>query len=178
MSLRYCGSRFWYKSMGQTLVFKAPWSQSLTYITVATCVTLIFGIVALLFVSKQMGNASVSLFSLLIVLIAVVSAAFMVRGYEIAGDRLLISRLGWTTEIALNNLNSAVYDPTAMEKSLRIFGNGGFFSFVGKFRTSKLGVYDAYVTAPRLAVVLKFGNKTVMVSPEKPKEFVAQILAR
>ncbi|NJN71579.1 MAG: hypothetical protein HC799_01550 [Limnothrix sp. RL_2_0] len=164
--------------MDQTLVFKAPWSQSLTYITVATCLTLILGIGALIFVSKQMGNVSVGLFSILIVLIAVVSAVFMVRGYEIAGDRLLISRLGWTTEIALNNLESAVYDPTAMDKSLRIFGNGGFFSFVGKFRTAKLGVYDAYVTAPRLAVVLKLGKKTIMVSPEKPEEFVTRILSR
>ena len=178
MELRYCGGSFWDKLMPQTLVFKAPWSQSLTYITAATCLTLIIGIGVLIFASKKIGNLSVGLFSIIIILTAVLSAVFMVRGYEIAGDRLLISRLGWTTEIALNNLDSAVYDPTAMDKSLRIFGNGGFFSFVGKFRTSKLGVYDAYVTAPRLAVVLKFGKRTVMVSPEKPEEFVAQILAR
>jgi hypothetical protein len=102
----------------------------------------------------------------------------MVRSYQIESDQLRIERLGWQTTIALNDLESATYDPTAMDGSLRLLGNGGLFAFSGKFWNQKLGRYDAYATALRLAVVLKFSQKTVVVTPEKPEQFAAQIIDR
>lgn len=162
--------------MAKSLLFKAPWSKTLTYITTGTGILIVAGIIALLIVAQFEPHPLLYFVAIFLVITVLASAAFMVRGYEIVGDRLVIQRLGWQTEIALNNLTSATYDPQAMEKSLRLFGNGGFFAFVGKFRNKKLGNYDAYATAPRLSVVLKIGDqKTIVITPEKPEQFVENI---
>ncbi|AFY40425.1 hypothetical protein Lepto7376_4316 [[Leptolyngbya] sp. PCC 7376] len=162
--------------MTKALFFKAPWCQALTYITAGTGVLLVAAVIVLLVVAQLNPNPFFYFTAALLIVVIVLSAAFMVRGYEIAGDRLVIQRLGWQTEIALNDLTSATYDPEAMDKSLRLFGNGGFFAFVGKFRNKKLGNYDAYATAPRLSVVLEIGDKkTVVITPEKPEQFVENL---
>ena len=63
-----------------------------------------------------------------------------------------------------------------MDGSLRIFGNGGLFAFTGKYRNRKLGIYNAYATALRLAVVIKLGDKkTLVVTPEKPEQFIESL---
>jgi hypothetical protein len=72
-------------------------------------------------------------------------------------------------------LTSADVDPDALQGSLRLFGNGGFFSFTGWFRNKKLGVYRAYATDTKRVVVLRFSGKTVVITPHDPQRFVAEI---
>jgi len=105
----------------------------------------------------------------------VVSAAFMVRGYVLTDTSLIIKRLGWEHRLDLFRLISATVDPDAFRRSLRLFGNGGFFSFTGWFRNKKLGVYRAYATDARRAVVLRFSDKTVVITPDDPQKFAAEI---
>jgi hypothetical protein len=105
----------------------------------------------------------------------VVSAAFMVRGYVLTDTSLIIKRLGWESRLDLSRLNSATVDPDAFRRSLRLFGNGGFFSFTGWFRNKKLGIYRAYATDTRNAVVLRFSDKTVVITPGDPQKFAAEI---
>ena len=104
-------------------------------------------------------------------------AAFMVRGYILIDSRLSIERPGWESRLDLSRLNSATVDPDALRGSLRLFGNGGFFSFTGWFRNKKLGIYRAYVTDTKRAVVLRFADKTVVITPDDPQKFVAEINA-
>ncbi len=52
-----------------------------------------------------------------------------------------------------------------MKGSIRTFGNGGLFCFSGRFRNRKLGSYRAFATDPKLAVVLRFPDKIVVVTP-------------
>jgi hypothetical protein len=105
----------------------------------------------------------------------VASAAFMVRGYVLTDTSLIIKRLGWKHRLDLSRLNSATVDPDAFRRSLRLFGNGGFFSFTGWFRNSTLGVYRAFATDTKRAVVLRFFDKTVVITPDDPQKFVAEI---
>jgi hypothetical protein len=72
-------------------------------------------------------------------------------------------------------LISAEIDPVAVEGSMRIFGNGGFFAFTGLFRNRKLGSYRAYATDSKKAVVLRWPGRTVVVTPDDPQKFVAAI---
>ncbi|QCS49325.1 hypothetical protein FEK30_07660 [Picosynechococcus sp. PCC 11901] len=164
--------------MENSLFFKAPWSQTLITITILVCVVLLAMVLLFLILGLQQQNPYFLLWIILPIGIVVMTALFMVRGYHLDGDRLYVERLGWRTEIALENLESATYDPTAMDGSLRLFGNGGLFAFTGKFWNKNLGHYNAYATAVRLAVVLKWPNQTIVVTPEKPEQFVAAILRR
>jgi hypothetical protein len=146
----------------------APWGTSL--IIVSSLATVIcVGVATALARSGQLSMAVVPL--------AIVCAAvlFMIRGYSVTPDALLIHRLFWTTRLPLAGLDSAQIEPDAMRRSIRTFGNGGLFSFTGRFRNTALGAYRAFVTDPHRTVVLHFPTRTVVVSPSAPEEFVHEV---
>ena len=113
--------------------------------------------------------------ALLPLAIILICALFTVHGYSITNDTILVERLFWTTRVPLNALKSVVFDPDATRRSIRIFGNGGFFSFTGYFRNKELGSYRAFMTDRRRAVVLRFLDQVVVVSPDRPQDFVETI---
>ncbi|MDD9949501.1 MAG: PH domain-containing protein [candidate division Zixibacteria bacterium] len=162
--------------------FGAPWSTSVKWITGITvtflAILVVFGISQV----EEIGSGSSILLALLTVvlpaLVLVLSACWMIRGFVLSGDLLLIQRLGWKSRMDLTELVSADADPEAMDKSLRTWGNGGIFCFCGRFRNTKLGAYRAYATDPKRSVVLKFQDQTVVVTPDRPDDFVASISER
>lgn len=159
--------------MNSGKTFAAPWSNSLkivTFLTVGLLLSLpIFGLIN--FYGDMRGGFIFVLF-VLPVAILVISAFFTIRSYEIRNNILLIQRLIWITRLDLSNIESAETDSEAMKGSIRTFGNRGLFSFTGKFRNRKLGPYRAFATNPKLAVILRFPGKVVVVTPENPTEFV------
>jgi hypothetical protein len=62
-----------------------------------------------------------------------------------------------------------------MRWSVRLWGNGGFFSFTGFYFNRLLGRYRAWVTDPRRVVVLRFPARTVVISPAEPEEFILDL---
>jgi hypothetical protein len=83
---------------------------------------------------------------------------FIVRGYTITGDTILVHRLLWDTKLPRAGLESATAEPDAMRRSIRTFGNG-----------------RAFVTDPRRAVVLRYANRRVVLSPDAPEDFVREL---
>lgn len=156
--------------------FGAPWSASVKWITMLAvaglvCVA-IFGVSQL----EDVGSGTSILYVLATVvlpaLVLVVSACWMIRGFVVTGEMILVERLGWQSKLDLKDLVSVTADPEAMDRSLRTFGVGGLFCFCGRFRNKSLGAYRAYATDPKRSVVLKFQNQTVVVTPDRPDDFV------
>jgi hypothetical protein len=165
------------------VVFKAPWGAPLVLMTVTCGVICIFvsvvGIVLGLGATPQ-GMSMIPpwagwLLAVVPLLALMASAAFMVRGYVLIEGWLSIKRLGWATPFNLSRLISATADPEALHRSIRLFGNGGCFSFTGWFRNKKLGSYRAYATDTKKAVVLRFSDRTIVVTPDDPQKFVVEI---
>lgn len=75
-------------------------------------------------------------------------------------------------------LISAEAMPEAMSGSLRTCGNGGAFSFTGWYWSRRLGAFRAYVTDLNRTVVLRFGKRTVIVSPGAPEDFAKELNRR
>jgi hypothetical protein len=65
-----------------------------------------------------------------------------------------------------------------MKGSIRLFGNGGLFSFTGLYRNKKLGNYRAFVNDWHKCVILRFAKRTIVVSPNDPDGFVAVVEER
>lgn len=161
--------------MQATAQFAAPWGRLLKLVTLLASVILVgVAIIGLRDAPTAGLMWQLSLVGLPL-FILIVSVFFMIRGYELSGRQLLVRRLGWQSRIDLAGLLSVVADPAAMAKSIRTFGNGGLFVFAGKFRNKKLGSYRAYATDPRLAVVLTFANRKIVVTPHDPAAFVKQV---
>jgi len=155
--------------------FRAPWSPLLTAITLLSTLPLAGVAVLFSFALPRQALGGVLFVLLMAILFSVplVAALFIIRGYELEATELLIHRLLWSTQISLLELREAWADPTAMKRSLRLFGNGGLFSITGFFWNRRLGRYRAFATAPSNAVVLKLADRTVVVTPERPDDFLA-----
>ena len=110
-------------------------------------------------------------------LILAVAVLYMVRGYELRRDRLVVRRLLWNTEVALQGLERIGRDGQAMRRSIRVIGNGGLFSITGRFRSDALGSYRAFVTDPAQAVVMRAKSGVVVLSPADPDAFLAHARA-
>lgn len=159
------------------MAHSAPWSRLLIWVSWGASAILI-GVAFLVWRNVRepeglgLGLAAVSM------LVMTGGLLFSIRGYRLDGPHLYVRRPLWETEVDLRELKSVEIDPTAMKGSIRLLGNGGLFSFSGIFRNKKLGRYRALVTHQARAVVLRFPEHTMVVSPGDPQSFVADILAR
>jgi Bacterial PH domain len=109
----------------------------------------------------------------LVVLVA--SVFFVVRGYTVDRELLSVKRLVTSTRVPLLGLTKVWADPSVCRGSLRVFGNGGLFSFSGWFYNKRLGRYRLFATDLRSGVVLQYPDKVVVVSPATPQAFVQHL---
>ena len=155
--------------------FGAPWGITVKLVTMLVTILLI--VIPIIGLTANSAGGGIWFFIMLAapIFILIGAAIFMIRGYELSGDQLFIRRLGWRTVLSLKDLRSAESDPQAMSRSFRLFGNHGLFCFAGLFTNKKLGRYRAYATDPSLAVVMRFPDKVVVVTPDRPDRFVAHV---
>ena len=152
--------------------YQAPWGKALHICSGILIVLAIASIVASNHLRAFISPAFLAPFTLwLLPGIVLGCLPFMIRGYAITDDSILIRRLFWTTRLDRSGLKSAESIPIAMKGSLRTCGNGGVFSFTGWYWNKSLGFYRAFVTDLNRTVVLRFGTRTVVVSPDDPEGF-------
>ena len=151
--------------------YKAPWSKLL--IIISSLVAALGAGIAIGIIWS--GHEGLPWVAVLPIAIVAGSALFTIRGYTVTADALLIHRLFWKTRLPLGGLESVLFEPDAMLGSIRLWGNGGLFSFTGLFRNKTLGSYHAFATDLRRTVVLRFPSRTVVVSPAAPETFAHDI---
>ena len=150
--------------------FNARWGRSLIIISSLATVTCL-GVAAF---GWSKGHHDFLRFWLPL-LLPIAALPFMVRGYRMVPGALKVRRLFWETNIPLVGLASAERDPEAMKGCLRIFGNGGVFSFTGWFWNRRYGFFRVIATNTQNMVALKIGGKTIIVSPDRPLDFIAVV---
>lgn len=151
--------------------YQAPWSLSVILVTWITTGVLCIG-------SAVAVTQPFWFIAPLLLAIPLGTSFFTIRSYTLTADAILVRRLFWTTPLPLTGLQSVVVDPEAMSQSLRTAGNGGLFSLTGYFNNAKLGDYRALVMNPKLAVVLRYANEVIVLSPEFPERFAADLTQR
>jgi hypothetical protein len=149
--------------------YRAPWGKRVHVLSWLAVVTL--GLI-----SGHLFLTSAGVVGLVPLVILALPLAWMVTGYRMSDGVLHVRRLGWTTRIRLDQLESAEVTPNAMRGSWRAFGIGGAYSMSGLFSNAELGRYRAFVTDEARTVVLTFATDTVVVSPHQPEAFVREIL--
>ena len=157
--------------------YRAPWCTALIVVSILAtllCFGIAFGM-PLLPGPKHGGEVGMW-FRWLLPAMVPICALFVIRGYTITTGEILVHRLLWDTHVPRTGLQSATFDPKAMCKSIRTCGNAGFYSITGWYWSKTLKSYRAYVTDPRLAVVLRYENRRIVVSPESPEEFVRALM--
>src|SRR5690606_27811550 len=107
-------------------------------------------------------------------LVLLLSALFMVKGYVLTDDQIVVKRLGWMTRLPLDGLKSVAGDQEAMDRSLKLFGSGGVLSYTGLFWNRKIGRYRAFATDPSRSVVLSYPNRKIVITPDDPQRFIVR----
>jgi hypothetical protein len=149
--------------------YKAYWSPFL--IIMSTLLTALC--LGLAFAEFRRHGASAWVGWLLVALV-IGCALFSIRGYTVAPEEVLVHRLLWSTRVPLAGLQSARREAHPWWRGIRI-GNGGFFSFTGWRYSPGLGFYRVFVTNQPDRVVLRYPNRTVVVSPSPPEDFVREL---
>jgi hypothetical protein len=157
------------------LEFGAPWSRSLKAATLLAVVMLTVIAVAGMFVMPpRLLLARCTMLGLPIGVLAI-SFLGMVSGYTLTATQLEVERPLWNTVFPLARLLSVAGDHEVFKGSVRVFGNGGIFSFTGLFWKRGLGFYRAFATDPGRAVVLKFRKRIIVVTPDDPQHFIVRL---
>ncbi|HEY4873061.1 MAG TPA: PH domain-containing protein [Steroidobacteraceae bacterium] len=157
------------------LQFGAPWSRSLKAASLIAVVMLAVVAAAGMFVMPaRLLLARCVMIGLPIIVLAIAFLS-IVSGYTLTATQLEVERPLWNTVFPLAQLRSVAGDQNVFKGSLRLFGNGGIFSFTGFFWKRSLGCYRAFATDPGRAVVLKFCNRTIVITPHDPQHFIVRV---
>ena len=156
--------------------YKAPWSWTLIVVSITfTIVLLAIGLSNW----NNIAELQISTFgfwlALLPLALIVTAALFVIRGYSITHDSILIHRLFWNTRLSRKDMQSVSIEPNALRGTIRTFGNGGLYSFTGWYHNTRLGSFQAFATDSIRTVVLRYENKTIVLTPDNQDTFVQEL---
>lgn len=156
-----------------TMQFRAPWSGMLQTTSIVTAGVLVLAaVVATIFVSTGLIRPRGTFMIVLPPLLLAAALVYQVRGYTLTDDAIFVRRVIGNFRLPLEGLLAVTGDAEAMRGSVRLFGNWGLFSITGRYWNRKLGSYRAFATDPSRAVVLRYSNETVVITPHDPQHFI------
>ena len=116
---------------------------------------------------------------------AIVPAAFYIgwlvsriRRYRLVGNELRIELALRTVRFPLAGLIGVDLDREAMRGAWRTCGNDGLGAITGRFRSKRLGPFRAYLTDVEHAVVLRWPDRCVVISPHQHSYFIEAVRKR
>lgn len=156
--------------------YDSVWDFRVWVWTLAAGGLVCFGLWILFRASKNAGLAIGAGSAILVVV--VLALALAPRGYEIQGTTLKVRLVLATRTYDLTQIKEArtvsakeVFPPGTW----RVFGVGGLFGYYGYFKNAKLGRFLAFVTDRNSLVLLRFPEKTIVISPRNPQSFLEQV---
>ena len=111
-------------------------------------------------------------------IVVVILLLAIVRGYRLADSELHIVRLGRVNRYPLDGLVSVEADRDAMAHAWKMWGNDGLGAVTGRFRSRRLGKFEVLLTDVEHAVVLRWPERTLVVSPDRAAYFVESVRTR
>lgn len=169
------------RSTSESLDFAAPIGRRVRIVTALVVLILIALAVMPAFVPPGRVSPAVGTWVAPVIagpLVGGILLTAMVRGYRLTEAELHVVRLGRITRYSLNGLTLVEVDREAMGSAWKTWGNDGLGAVTGRFRSSKLGAFEALLTDSEHAVVLRWPGRTLVISPERETQFVELVRAR
>ena len=112
---------------------------------------------------------------------AVVAAIWFtahIRRYRVVEAELQVELPFRTARFPLEGLKDVTPDREALRGARKIIGNDGLRAISGRFRSKRLGRFHAYVTDGERAVVLRWPDRCVVISPDQHSLFIETVRKR
>jgi len=142
-------------------------TKAITLFVLSFFAVLVFKILRNYFLQIENESFRINLVMLLIVVIVIVYL-FSVKKYRLTDTALEIVRVLNTVSVPLASLKEVrIVSNSEMAWSIRLFGSGGLFGFIGFFWNFKhkfISVYSTRMT--RLVLITTTENRKLIISPE------------
>jgi hypothetical protein len=109
------------------------------------------------------------------VVLAAVWFTARIRRYRLSGAELQVLLPLRTVRFPLAGLQEVAPDRDALRGARKVAGNDGIGAISGRFRSRRLGRFHAYVTDREHAVVLRWPDRGLVVSPDQTAWFVETV---
>ncbi|MBT3983893.1 MAG: hypothetical protein HOE90_21230 [Bacteriovoracaceae bacterium] len=157
------------------MYFKARWGNALKAISIF-CTLVLLSVPIIVYVAQSAQiNATTTAVSLLSISALIGCIPFSVRGYRVETNELVILRTFHRDFIPIGEITSIEKIERLPKFTLRVFGNGGLFSFSGNYWSKGIGHFKAYVTNFDNLVMVTAAQKKMLISPDQPDELIAQV---
>jgi hypothetical protein len=148
------------------MTFPASYDRATKIISALVC----------LFLLAVMAYTRSPVFSLIALLLILVSYACSPRGYIVTDRSILVQRLAGRPRIALDDVREfRRATPDDFRGAIRLWGSGGLFGYYGLFRSPNLGKSTWYVTNKNNRVLVITGSKIASFSPDDVDGFLDAI---
>lgn len=150
--------------------FKAPWGRTLLIVSIFTTLVML-GTALMLSLDRHIPGFAIAT----VLLVPLGALPFVIRGYVLTKDGILIKRLWWNTVLPFAEMRSVEVEPLALCHSFRTCGNGGLYSFTGCYWSRQLGHFRAYVTDLNRTVIVHMQHRPAVLSPDDPEAFARAV---
>jgi hypothetical protein len=160
--------------------FRAPWSRSLLMMTVLATVVMVGVSLVLALQAMRRGPGARHLLGVpaaITIVTLLLSAALAPRRYTVGAAGVAVERWLGSVRIPRASIRGVeILGGDAFKGAVRTFGVGGLFGFYGRFRSPRLGPFRLYACRSGPAVAIRTVNDLVVVTPDRPEDFVAAVL--
>ena len=161
-------------------IYECSHSKAVKWLTVVGLLIIVAAIVYEMWCITQGFNLVSGIVVTLVLIAAMISAFVLYPQYIISDDEGIgIHTMMRTIRIPYSNIDRIVrVDESFMSwDTIRLFGIGGIFGYIGWFRNGKIGTYKAYVTDRKKAfLVYRKSGKPIAISVSEPDEFMPYFL--
>lgn len=160
--------------------FACPWSLGVTLIT--TIIIIILAASTYFIWADDFPSSMLWLkYTLIIVFITTIigGLGYMPIRLSIKNDKIILHRLFGAINIPIKDIiEIKAIENSETAFSIRVFGSGGLFGYLGKFKNKKLGYYSMYATDINELILIRTDRKTYVFSCRNRDEFIESVKLR
>lgn len=113
------------------------------------------------------------LLTIILLTTVIVGVGYMPIRLKANDEKVTVRRLFGSLEIPLNEvIETRRIFKSDINGSIRTFGSGGLFGYLGRFKNDRLGNYTMYATELNNLILVRTSNKKYVFSCSRPQEFV------
>ena len=115
---------------------------------------------------------------LVIILLAtvIVGVGYMPIQLKANNEKIKVGRLFGSLEVPLNEVvEIRRISKSHIDNSIRTFGSGGLFGYLGRFKNDRLGNYTMYATELNNLILIRTNDKKYVCSCSRSQKFVEYV---
>ncbi|WP_298740737.1 PH domain-containing protein [uncultured Chitinophaga sp.] len=144
-------------------------------------ITNVFIIIALMMLLLHITNVTNTasgfpFYSYILLPVILIAWGLSPQYYEVTDGVIIIKRPFKSIHVPIEKI-STISTTTRAELgfSVRVFGIGGLFGYLGSFRSSVIGYHQSWCTNREHLVLIEYDNKKMLISPSDPVGFVQHV---